>query len=64
MSDFLSGEDALRALADHKDVIFIASGHENLPDDFWSTTTMTKNFSIHDFLNGMWVFKLKGENNE
>lgn len=64
MSKIISGEDALRALADHKNVVYVAKGYEMHGDDLWSTSNMTKNFSIHDFLSGQWVFKLEDKNEQ
>lgn len=58
MSELIGGKEALIALANGEEVIFVSKGYEVYGDDFWSTPSMTKNFSIYDFMSGKWVFKL------
>ena len=57
MKDLISGKQALVALANDKEVIYIASGSQHLESHWWSDKL--KSFTINDFLSGQWVFRLK-----
>ena len=57
MSKLISGKEALIALANDQEVEYIASGMAETK--YWSDSEKTKNFTIHDFYSGSWVFRLK-----
>lgn len=59
MSNLISGKEALIAIANGQDVIYICKSMQHLELKFWSEPSQTKNFTIHDFMSGQWVFKLK-----
>lgn len=57
MSELISGKEALIALANGEEVEYISKGWTDTK--YWSDSEKTKNFTIHDFYSGSWVFRLK-----
>ena len=53
----ISGKEALIALANGEEVEYVSSGMAGTK--YWSDSEKTKNFTIHDFYSGYWVFRLK-----
>jgi len=53
----ISGKEALIALANGEEVEYVPSGMAGTK--YWSDSEKTKNFTIHDFYSGYWVFRLK-----
>lgn len=53
----ISGKEALIALANGEKVEYVPSGMAGTK--YWSDSEKTKNFTIHDFYSGYWVFRLK-----
>lgn len=56
MSNLISGKEALIALANGREVLYIAHGYKDKPDVIWGDA---KEVEVDDFLNDAWSFKLK-----
>lgn len=56
MSKLITGKEALIALANGKEVLYIANGYEDKPNGSWGNA---KEVEVEDFLNNAWSFKLK-----
>lgn len=56
MSELISGKEALIALANGEDVLYIGKSYEGKPDSIWG---YAKEVEVEDFLNDVWSFKLK-----
>ena len=56
MSELISGKEALIALANGEDVLYIGKSYEGKPDSSWG---YAKEVEVEDFLNDVWSFKLK-----
>lgn len=56
MSELISGKEALIALANGQDVLYIDLTYQNQPNKSWGNA---KDVEVGDFLNDIWVFKLK-----
>lgn len=56
MSKLISGKEALIALANGEEVLYIGKSYEGKPDSSWG---YAKEVEVEDFLNDVWSFKLK-----
>ncbi|WP_182002754.1 hypothetical protein [Acinetobacter lactucae] len=55
----ISGADALRALADGKEVESLQIGLVGIHPENWLETARTRTLTIFDFISGQWCFRIK-----
>ncbi|MFH3824442.1 hypothetical protein WDA45_13105 [Acinetobacter pittii] len=55
----ISGAEALRALADGKEVESLQIGLVGIQPENWLETARTRTLTIFDFISGQWCFRLK-----
>ena len=56
MSELISGKEALIALANGGDVIYINTFYKEKPTRYWGDA---KECTVEQFFNGEWIFKIK-----
>ena len=56
MSELISGKDALIALANGGDVIYINTFYKEKPTRYWGDA---KECTVEQFFNGEWIFKIE-----
>lgn len=56
MSDLISGKEALIALVNGEEVLYIGKSYEDKPNSSWG---YAKEVEVEDFLNDTWSFKLR-----
>ena len=56
MSELISGKEALIALANGGDVLYINTFYKEKPTRYWGDA---KECTVEQFFNGEWIFKIK-----
>lgn len=56
MSEIISGKEALIALANGGDVLYINTFYKEKPTRYWGDA---KECTVEQFFNGEWIFKIK-----
>ncbi|MEG2634938.1 MAG: hypothetical protein RSA09_00200 [Acinetobacter sp.] len=56
MSELISGKEALIALANGEDVLYINTYYKEKPTSYWGDA---KECIVEQFFNGEWLFKMK-----